>query len=109
MVENSKKDASSHSFLWLVTLNITNARNACLNAAICCMKEMQVDILVLTETKLHHDRYKKLYDGYNVVVVETDKRKSGIALVYRASPDGWTLEGIQKIGCNVIKTILVSG
>ena len=109
MVAITGKDTSSNSFLRLATLNITDARNACLNAAICCMKEMKVDISVLTETKLHHNKYTKSYDGYNVVAMEADKRKGGVALVYRANPDGWALEDVQKFGCNVIKAILVSG
>ena len=94
--------------LRLATLNITDARNARLNTAIRCMKEMKVDIAVLTETKLHHDRYTKSSDGYTVVATVAEKHKGGVAIVYRKSP-GWTLESIHSFGKNVIRATLVSG
>ena len=94
--------------LRLATLNITDARNARLNAAIRCMKEMRVDIGVLTETKLHHDRYTKSYDDYTVVATVADRRKGGVAIVYRKSL-GWALESVQYFGQNVIRATLVSG
>ena len=95
--------------LRLATLNITDARNARLNTAIRCMKDMKVDVAVLTETKLHHDRYTKSTDGYNVVATTADKRKGGVALIYRTTSDGWALESICCFGKNVIRGTLVSG
>ena len=108
MVESPESTPPSESFLRLATLNITDARNARLNAAIRCMKEMRIDIGVLTETKLHHDRYTKSSDGYTVVATKADKSKGGVALVYRKA-EGWVLESIRCFGPNVIRAVLVSG
>ena len=80
--------------LHLATLNITDARNARLNAAIRCMKTMNIDVATLTETKLHHNKYTKSLDGYSVVATVADKRKGGAALVFRTASKGWALESI---------------
>ena len=94
--------------LRLATLNIIDGRRNRLNAALRCMKQMNVDIGLLTETKLSNDRYTKSAEGYRVEGTKADIGKGGIALVYRDSK-AWGLESTRTYGPNVIKTTLVSG
>ena len=71
--------------LRLATLNIIDGRRNRLNAALRCMKQMNVDIGLLTETKLSNDRYTKSAEGYRVEGTKADVGKGGVALVYRDS------------------------
>ena len=94
--------------LRLATLNIIDGRRNRLNAALRCMKQMNVDIGLLTETKLSNDRYTKSAEGYRVEGTKADVGKGGVALVYQDSK-AWGLESTRTFGPNVIKTTLVSG
>jgi hypothetical protein len=95
--------------LKLGTLNIVDGRRNRLNAALRCMREMDVDIGLLTETKFATDKYTKYAEGYTVVGTQTNGRQGGVALIYRDGMDGWVLESTEKFGPNVIRTTLVSG
>ena len=70
---------------------------------------MHIDVAVLTETKLHHNKYTKATDGYSVVATVADMRKGGVAFVYRTASTGWALESTQCFGKNVMRATLVSG
>ena len=95
--------------LKVATLNIQDGRNNRLNAALRCMKQMNIDMGILTETKFSNDKYTKAAEGYTVVGTITDGNKGGVALFYRDGADGWTLESIKSFGANVIRATLVSG
>ena len=95
--------------LRLGTLNIQDGRRNRLNAALRCMRLMNVDIGLLTETKFANDRYTKYAEGYTVVGTQTNGVQGGVALIYRDGMDGWALESTEKFGPNVVRATLVSG
>jgi exonuclease III len=94
--------------LKIATLNIMDARRTRLNAALRCMSQMNVDLGILTETKLSHDKYAKMAFGYAVVATKASATQGGVALFYRKAK-GWSLESTRTFGPNVIRTTLVSG
>ena len=94
--------------LRIATLNIIDGRKNRLNAALRCMRQMNIDLGILTETKFNTDRYTKAAEGYKVVGTKAEDGKGGVALIYRDSK-GWGLESTQTFGPNVIRTTLVSG
>ena len=92
----------------LATLNITDGRKSRLNAAIRCMEQANVDVGLLTETKLSNDMYTKSAMGYTVSATKAVGMSGGVALVHRQGK-GWGLESIRSFGPNVIRATLVSG
>jgi len=92
----------------LATLKITDGRNSRLNAAIRCMEQANVDVGLLTETKLTTDKYTKSAMGYTVSATKVVGMNGGVALVYRLGK-GWGLESIHCFGPNVISATLNSG
>ena len=95
--------------LKMATLNIQDGRRNRLNAALRCMKQMEIDLGVLTETKFQNDKYTKTCEGYTVVGTATDGNTGGVVLFYRDGQEGWVLESIRNFGPNVIRATLVSG
>ena len=69
----------------ICTLNIMDGRQSRLQAAIRCMKQMNMDVAVLTETKFHNDMFTKSFDGYAVRGTITKNNCGGIAMIYRKS------------------------
>jgi hypothetical protein len=47
----------SHAFIHLITLNIRNGTNSNLNVVLRAMHQMQIDLGILTETKIMNDMY----------------------------------------------------
>ena len=94
--------------LRIATLNIIDGRRNRLNAALRCMRGMNIDLGIITETKFNTDRYTKAAEGYKVVGTKAETGKGGVALIYRDSKE-WGLESTQTFGSNVIRTTLVSG
>jgi hypothetical protein len=47
----------SHDFIHLITLNIRNGTNSNLNVVLRAMHQMQLDLGILTETKIMNDMY----------------------------------------------------
>ena len=92
----------------LATLNITDARNARLNAALRCFNQMNIDVGILTETKLSGNRYTRCAEGYNVIATSVDEKKGGVAIIYRKS-EAFGIEDVKCFGPNVIRATLVSG
>jgi len=92
----------------LATLNITDGRNSRLNAAIHCMEQANVDVGLLTETKLATDKYTKSAMGYTVSATKAVGMNGVVALVHWLGK-GWGLESIRGFGPNVIRATLVSG
>ena len=92
----------------LATLNIMDGRRNRLNAAIRCMEQANIDVGLLTETKLSTDMYTKSAMGYTVSATKAVGMSGGVALVHRQGK-GWGLESIRSFGPNVIRATLVSG
>lgn len=97
------------SSLSIGTLNIINAGRSRLNAALRCMREMNMDLGILTETKLYHTKYSKSCEGYLVEATVSERMKGGVALFYKRDPKGWSIESTKHFGPNVIRATLVSG
>ena len=95
-------------FIRLITYNIISAGGNNLNMVLRAMNHMGVDVGFLTETKLSHDKYTRLCEGYTVCATHSDGYKGGVALFYR-NTSRWTIEGVQLFGPNVIRCSLVSG
>jgi Exonuclease III len=96
-----------HSSLTIATLNIINAGRSRLNAALRCMREMNVDLGILTETKLYHTKYSKACEGYVVKATVSERMKGGVALFYRRDSKDWSLESTKHFDPNVIRATLV--
>ena len=94
--------------LTIGTLNIRDGRNSRLAIAMRCMRQMNVGLGVLTETKISHDMYPHYSEGYTIVCTKSKKRQGGVALFFEQSKD-WSVEGTKAFGPNVIRTTLVSG
>jgi hypothetical protein len=84
------------------TLNIRDARNSNLEAALRASEQMKVDVTVLTETRLHNDCYTRSAFGYTVFAMTTTYlNQGGVALVHRSS-NRWQVESEMRHGPNVI-------
>ena len=94
--------------LRLATLNITDGRRNRLNAALRCMRQMNVDVAVLTETKFQNNKFTKNAEGFKVFGTVTEGKQGGVALIYRTAED-WVLESTQAFGPNVVRATIVSG
>jgi len=74
------------------------------------MREMNVDLGILTETKLYHTKYSnKSCEGYLVKAIVTERMKGGVALFYKRDSKGWSVESTKFFGPNIIRATLVSG
>ncbi len=95
--------------LSLCTFNIVAGSNARLEAALRMMRLMNMDIGVLTETKLVDGYHTRKTEGYDIITTEAkNHHQGGVALFYRES-DEWHVKGTRSYGPNVIRTELVSG
>jgi hypothetical protein len=66
---------------------------------------MNIDIALLTETKLNtDDRYTKQYFGYEVM----NSAQGKVAIAYRSSKF-WQVEAVKRCGPDVISFHLVTG
>jgi hypothetical protein len=73
------------------TYNIRNGRAGNLEGALREMNKMNMDIVLLTETKLTNDQHTKRAFGYDVVATKArSKAQGGVALIYRES-EYWTV------------------
>lgn len=96
------------STIKLSTLNIVDGRNNRLELACKTLKDNDVDIAVLTETKLEEKHTYTSY-GYNISATKCTKiNQGGVAIAVR-NYKYWHLKGIKYFGSNVIKATLVYG
>ena len=94
-------------YIKLATLNIIDARQAGLNATSPCMKQMNVDIAILTETKLTNNKYTRRSSGYSIIATKAEGINcGGVALLYRTEKN-WLLESTKTFGPNVIRATIV--
>ena len=93
----------------LATYNIRSGRAGRLEIALRAMKQMNVDLGILTEAKLTDGIYTRYSSGYNVYATSArNHSQGGIALFYRDSPY-WQVESIKRYGPNVLSFQLVTG
>jgi exonuclease III len=91
------------------TYNIRNGRAGNLEGALRAMNKMNMDIVLLTETKLTNDQHTKKAFGYDVVATKArSKAQGGVALIYRES-EYWTVESVKRFGSDVISFQLATG
>ncbi len=74
------------------------------------MADLNMDIAMLTETKLCGGRHAKQGFGYSVfATLAVSLHQGGIALVWHTKPAHWILEGVRTLLANSLSAILVSG
>ena len=108
---NGQKEVLARGNVRIGTWNIVSARNTRLEGAVRGMKESNVDICFLTETKLTDDKFAKERESCRYSAVATtavSAGQGGVALVHREGRT-WHLEGVRVYGPNVIKAVLVEG
>ena len=108
VIEPVVADHSLYSGLNICSYNICAAGASRLEQAMRCMRVMNIDIGLITETKLqgYHTTH---CEGYDIVATKaTSKFQGGVALCYRKS-DYFHIEGTRTFGPNVIRATLVSG
>jgi len=119
MVENSGKvpgtDHSKHPVMNICTYNILAAEgrgsDGCnrLEQVMRCMRLMNIDLGILTETKLVQGCHTVSAEGYDIVAsAAKSKHQGGVALFYRKSKN-FHVEGTRTFGPNVIGATLVAG
>ena len=91
------------SVLRMATLNIVHSGNSRLEAALRCMSQMNVDLGIFTETKLHHGWYTRASAGYQFIATKSEERKGGVGLFFWNSKF-WSLEGTKELGPYVLRT-----
>jgi exonuclease III len=70
---------------------------------------MNMDTVLLKETKLTNDQHTKKAFGYDVVATKArSKAQSGVALIYRES-EYWIIESVRRFGSDVISFQLATG
>lgn len=93
----------------IATFNIMNGRGSGLQLATRALKQMNVDVAVVTETKVTNNLYAKSYDGYNIrCSMAISHNQGGIALITRET-DLWQIESERTHGHNVMSFEIVSG
>jgi exonuclease III len=95
----------------ICSYNIMHGGNNRLNQALRCMRMMNMDLGILTETKLTDGRHTRAAEGFDVVATKAkNKHQGGVAIFYRTDKnDKWVIEGTKCFGPNVIRATLVSG
>ena len=111
----AQKEHLEYTKLNICTYNIIAGGNHRIEQAMRCMELMNIDLGVITETKIQgkksfHFRGKtEGHKGYTVIPTEAkSKHQGGVALFYMESYY-FTIEGTKTFGPNVIRAILKSG
>jgi hypothetical protein len=92
------------------TYNIIHGGNSRIALAIKTLKVMNINIGVLTETKVSEGMYTKAAHGYTITATEArNNHQGGAALFYLTNNNQFTIEGTRSFGPNIIRTTLVSG
>jgi hypothetical protein len=91
------------------TYNIRNGRAGNLEGSLRVMNKINMDIVLLTKTKLTNDQHTKRAFGYDVVAMKArSKAQGGVALIYRES-EYWKVESVKRFGSDVISFQLATG
>ena len=112
MISNvNKKDYPTKNkkiSLIIGTLNIISVRGNRLELACSTLQKKNVDIAILTETKLNGFHTVNSF-GYQIWASKCNNiNQGGIALVHKES-DNWHLEGIKMINQNILQGTLIFG
>jgi hypothetical protein len=86
-----KGDDDDIASITIGTYNIRNGRAGNLEGSLWAMNKMNMDIVLLTETKLTNEQHTKRAFGYDVVATKArSKAQGGVALIYSES-EYWTV------------------
>ena len=100
---------TTKQYIKICTYNIMHGGGSRFTLALKALLHMNIDVAVLTETKLAEDTYTKGAYGYTVYATDNQHAKQGgVALIIKDS-NKFTIKGVKKFGINVITAILVSG
>jgi exonuclease III len=74
------------------------------------MKQVNINVGILTETSLREGMFPQNAHGYTIVATEGQNKYQGvIALFYQSENNKFIIEGTKAFGPNAIRTILASG
>ena len=106
---SSMTDHTEYPSIKICTFNIMHRGNAHLEATMRTMRHTNMDLGILTETKLVEDFYTTRCEGYDIVSTKAkSKHQGGVILFYQQSTK-WHIEGTNTFSPNVIHAELVSG
>ena len=96
------------------TLNIRDVKGFGLVQATRSVERGGLDVMLLTEAKIHTELYSHNHLGYNVTCSKAHSYSNGVAwggvgLVTREWPDGWGIESTRFHGPNVVSCEIVTG
>ena len=80
----------------LATYNIRDGRNVRLEGALRAMKQMNVDLGILTETKFTDGVHTRFSSGYNVVATRARLRNQGGVALFFKNLEHWHVESVQQ-------------
>jgi exonuclease III len=94
----------------MITYNIIAGGGSRINMALRAMAAMHVDLGIFTETKLTNEMYTHDCLGYSILATKAASSSlGGVALFYRQQSIGWSVEGPQTHGPNVVSCKLIAG
>ena len=107
-VRSSTGSTSKPKFsgITISTWNVVDGRSSRLEMACNKLQRLNIDIALLTETKLNGYHTVHSYD-YDIVATKcTNQHQGGVALLYRKNSN-WHIKSPQTFGSNIIKCTLV--
>ena len=97
-------------FIRFGTVNIVSARQNRLNMALRSLFKMEIDVAILTETKLTDDRFSHYDHGFEVFASKArSAQQGGVALAFRQNSRKWHIEGVKFHSPNVVTAEVVTG
>ena len=92
------------------TLNVRSTQGGNLEATLKSFRRMGLDIAVLTETKLTHDRHTTFRFGYSVCASQArSSSQGGVALVFNRYDDRFDMSLFRRWGPDVVSIMMTSG
>jgi exonuclease III len=93
------------------TYNIRSGRNSNLQIAGRAFRQNNLDIIIVSKTKIDTLAYFQHIEGYRVITTKAPSaHQGGVALFYRDHPkQGWSIESVRTHGSNVLSCILHTG
>lgn len=108
VIKSMAADHKIYQDMYICTYNIRAGGSNRLEQAMRCLKTMNIDVGLITETKMQ-GCHTTCCEGYDIVATRAkSKHQGGVALCYRKS-DCFHFEGTRAFGPNVIRATLVSG
>ena len=92
------------------TLNVRSCQGGNLEATLKNLQKMQVDVAVLTETKLTNDKHTVFHDGYSVCASKARRSlQGGVALIFTRSDPRFDMTLFRCWGPDVVSIQMTSG